>query len=86
MQISEKLNNSNKSSHVHLKSKKHIVIDNFLGGISWGVGSVIGATIIVGIVGILIVRTSTIPLIGDVVKVVISEIQIGINEIKNSTQ
>lgn len=33
-------------------SKKDIVIGNFLGGLSWGVGSVIGASIIVAIIGI----------------------------------
>ncbi len=31
--------------------KKDIMIGNFLGGISWGVGSVIGATITIAIVG-----------------------------------
>lgn len=29
--------------------KKDIMIGNFLGGIAWGVGSVVGATVIVGI-------------------------------------
>lgn len=30
-------------------SKKNVLIVNFLGGIAWGLGSVIGATIIVAI-------------------------------------
>lgn len=29
--------------------KKDIVLGNFLGGLAWGIGSVIGATLIVGI-------------------------------------
>ena len=34
--------------------KRHIMLNNFLGGLAWGVGSVIGATIIVAIlIGIL---------------------------------
>lgn len=70
----------NKSDHVHFKSRKRILADNFLGGMAWGLGSVIGATIIVGVLGIAIVRTKSIPLVGDVVKVVISEIQSGIKE------
>jgi hypothetical protein len=30
-------------------SKKQIMISNFLGGLSWGLGTVIGATVIVAI-------------------------------------
>lgn len=30
-------------------SKKDIVINNFLGGLAWGVGTVIGAGVIVGV-------------------------------------
>ena len=38
----------------HLKAngnltKRKIMLNNFLGGLSWGVGTVIGATIVVGI-------------------------------------
>ena len=32
-------------------SKKDIIIGNFLGGLSWGVGTVVGATVIVAFVG-----------------------------------
>lgn len=31
-------------------SKKDIIIANFLGGIAWGVGTVVGAGVIVGII------------------------------------
>ena len=68
----------NRSEHVHLKSRKQIFIDNFFGGMAWGLGSVVGATLIVGILGIAIVKSKTIPLVGDVVKVVVTEIQTGI--------
>ena len=70
----------NKSDHVHFKSRKRILADNFLGGMAWGFGSVVGATIIVGVLGLAIVKSKTIPLVGDVVKVIISEIQVGIQE------
>ncbi len=30
-------------------SKKHIMIANFLGGLAWGLGTVIGATVVVAI-------------------------------------
>lgn len=75
---------SNKSDHIHLKSRKRIIIDNFLGGIAWGLGTVIGATVLVGLIGILIVRTRSVPLVGDVVNVFMSEIQIGIKELSNN--
>jgi len=35
-------------------SKKDIMIGNFLGGLSWGVGSAIGASVVVGIVGYIL--------------------------------
>ena len=75
---------SNKSDHVHFKSAKRIIIDNFLGGMAWGLGGVIGATLIVGLLGLAIVRTKSVPLIGDVVKVVVTEIQTGISEFSKS--
>jgi hypothetical protein len=34
--------------------KKDIVIGNFLGGIAWGLGTVIGASVIVGILAALL--------------------------------
>ena len=35
-------------------SKKQIMVANFLGGLSWGVGSVIGATVVVAIIGTIL--------------------------------
>jgi hypothetical protein len=41
------------SANSYIK-KKDIVIGNFLGGVAWGLGTVIGASVIVGIlVGVL---------------------------------
>lgn len=37
------------SANSYIK-KKDIVIGNFLGGIAWGLGTVIGASVIVGII------------------------------------
>ncbi len=65
------------------KTRKQLIVDNFLSGIFWGVGSVLGATIIVGILGIAIVKTRQIPLIGDIVKVATDEISNGLQQIKN---
>ena len=63
------------------KSKRQIFFDNLTGGIAWGVGSILGATIIVGVLGFLIVRSRQIPFVGDIVQVVVDEI----NQGRNST-
>lgn len=34
--------------------KKDIIIGNFLGGLAWGVGSILGATIVVAIIGYIL--------------------------------
>jgi hypothetical protein len=68
---------------VQLKSGRRIFIDNLLGGIAWGFGSVIGATIIVGILGLIVVETKKIPLLGSIVTVVETQIKTGANDLSN---
>lgn len=34
--------------------KKDIMLNNFLGGIAWGIGTVIGASVIVGTIGYIL--------------------------------
>lgn len=46
------------------QSKRQLMLANFLGGISWGFGSVIGATIVVAIVLILLKSLGGLPVIG----------------------
>lgn len=69
----------NKFNYVSEKSRGRIFTDNLIGGVAWGVGSIIGATIIIGALGLFITRTRNIPLIGDVVQVIIEEINQGRN-------
>lgn len=47
------------------KKKRHIMLDNFLGGIAWGLGTVVGISIIAVFVGFLISKIDLIPIIGD---------------------
>ncbi len=54
MDATNKQINSHLSANTSL-SKKQIIIGNFLGGLAWGLGSVVGATIIVAII-ILILK------------------------------
>lgn len=46
------------------RSKGQLMLANFLGGISWGFGSVLGATIIAAIVLILLKSLGGLPVIG----------------------
>ncbi len=41
------------TSNAHV-SKKDIIIGNFLGGLFWGIGTVIGASVIVAIIGAIL--------------------------------
>jgi hypothetical protein len=66
-----------KFDHVHTKPRRRIFVDNLLGGLAWGVGSILGATIIIGVLGLVITRSRNIPLIGDVVQIILDEIQQG---------
>lgn len=45
-------------------SKKQIMLANFLGGLSWGVGSVIGASVIIAIVGTILSQMGVFSVIG----------------------
>jgi hypothetical protein len=47
------------------KSKKGIMFNNFLGGIAWAAGSIIGAIIIVSLLSLLIKYVDVVPMIGD---------------------
>lgn len=63
----------NKFVKVYTKSRKRILFDNLLGGIAWGVGSVIGATIIIWILSFIFIKSQKIPLLGDLVRQVVEE-------------
>lgn len=57
------------------RSRREIMLNNFLGGISWGVGSVIGATVVIAIIGIVIAQTQSVPFLGNIVKTTMDEIE-----------
>ena len=62
-------------TNVHLSLGK-ILFNNFLGGLAWGFGTVLGATIVVALVLFLISKLNTIPLIGDFISRVLHEIEL----------
>lgn len=46
------------------RSKKDIIINNFLGGIAWGLGATIGVSLILVILGFIASKANFIPVIG----------------------
>ena len=48
-------------------SLRRIIINNFMGGIAWGLGATIGLAIVLGILGVILGRINTIPLVGNFV-------------------
>lgn len=46
---------------------KTIVINNFLGGVAWGIGSTLGLAIILAILGFIAKEINVIPFVGEFV-------------------
>ena len=45
-------------------SRKEIIINNFLGGIAWGLGATIGVSLVLAILGFIASKANFIPVIG----------------------
>ena len=71
-----------RSFKIYLRSRRRIFFDNFLGGVAWGVGSVIGATLVIGLLSLIFVRMKRIPLFGELVQ----KFAVEINEAKEETK
>ena len=48
-----------------LMGKKQIIINNFLGGISWGLGATVGLAVVLAILGFVIGKIDFVPIVGD---------------------
>lgn len=57
------------------KSGKQLVIDNFIAGIAWGLGSVIGATLVFAVLGFVLSQTQELPFIGQIIENIFATIQ-----------
>lgn len=60
-----------KYEEVKKTSKKVIIINNFLGGISWAIGVSIGFSLLVAILGYIAVHVNLIPFIGSFISDII---------------
>jgi hypothetical protein len=57
------------------KPKKQIFIDSLIGGIGWGIGTIIGAFLLFAVLGFLAAQIHAIPVIGEFVYNVIAEVE-----------
>jgi len=55
--------------------RREIILNNFLGGLFWGLGTVTGGVVIIGLIGYLLTILGAIPLIGDFIAKIIREVQ-----------
>ena len=51
-------------TRVYISARK-IMLNNFIGGLAWGLGTIIGATIVITLVLILFTNLGGLPIIGD---------------------
>lgn len=57
-----------------LISKKNIIIGNFLGGLAWGLGTVIGATVVVALLIWILNIINIIPIVGNIVSQITNQV------------
>ncbi len=57
--------------------KREVIFNSFLGGLAWGVGSVIGATIIIALIGLIISRSQNVPFLGEITEAILEQIEEG---------
>lgn len=56
-----------KYEEVGRKKLKRIIVDNFIGGISWGLGATIGLALVLTVFGFLMKNINVVPVIGEFV-------------------
>lgn len=52
----------------HPLSRKKIILNNFIGGIFWGLGSALGAILLIALLGFIVSKSDVFPVLGDFVK------------------
>lgn len=56
------------------RPRGQMILDNFLGGIAWSLGTLIGATIIIALIGFILSKIDVIPIIGSWIAQIIQAI------------
>lgn len=56
------------------RSKKDILVNNFIGGIAWSLGTLVGASLVIALIGYILSRVDFIPIIGAWITQIIQEV------------
>jgi len=51
--------------HVSQMTQKEIIKNNFIGGVAWAAGTIVGAVVLVAVLGFIAQYINVIPFIGD---------------------
>ncbi len=62
-----------KSEHIY-RGRKQIIVNNFLGGIAWGIGVTIGLALFFGILAFISTHIDFVPIVGEFISNVIDYI------------
>lgn len=54
------------------RSRKKMIADNFIGGISWSIGVWIGTTLVIALIVFLLSKANYIPFIGDFISQIVN--------------
>ncbi len=54
-----------KHENVSQRSRSKMILDNFIGGISWALGVWVGATLVIALLVFILSKVNYIPLVGD---------------------
>lgn len=64
-------------------SRKEIAINNFIGGIAWAIGTIVGAGLFLGVFGLIITKLENVDLIGPLVITIMEKIEEGKERVNN---
>jgi len=59
---------------IHVSTGK-MILNNFLGGLAWGFGTVLGATIVAALVLFILSKLDTVPVIGSFINNIMKEFE-----------
>lgn len=71
--VAKPINNLERASQY---SRKEMLINSFLGGMMWGIGSIVGISLLVAVVGLITQYVNVVPIIGDFVLDILQYIQL----------
>lgn len=64
------------------RSKKEIILHNFLGGIAWGLGVTIGLSVVLAILGFIFSKVDFIPVIGGFITQIVNYVATSGNHLR----